>query len=100
TLPCVLQVAMRDLREAARRVKAGRELVGDRLVLDEPVLACRPYGSLVEALGIQHTAFDASDFRTDQKRAVLEVLRTILRPDIELSLVQGQSVQVLLALGA
>ena len=75
---------MRDFLEAARRVEARGELVGERLVVDKAVCAGRADGLFVEALGIELAAFDPGDLRADQRGAVLEILRAILRPDLEL----------------
>ena len=79
---------MRNFIEATRRIEARSELVGERLILDEAVGAGRPDGLLVEILGIQRTAFDPGDLRSDQCCAVLEVLRAIRRPDLELPVVR------------
>ena len=89
---------MRDLLEAARRVEARGELVGERLVVDEAVGVGRADGLFVKMLGVELAAFDPRDLRADQRGAVLEVLRAILRPDLELSVVGGQSLEMLLAL--
>ena len=94
----VPQIHVRDLLEAARRVEARGEFVGERLVVNEAVGARRADGLFVEALGVELAAFQAGDLGADQRGAVLEVLRAILRPDLELSVVGGQSLQMLLAL--
>ncbi len=41
-------------------------------------------------------AFNARDLGADQRGAVFEVLRAILRPDLKLSVVGGQSLEMLL----
>ncbi len=48
---------MGDLLEAARRVEAGGELIGERLIVDKAVDARRADGLLVKALGIELPAF-------------------------------------------
>src|SRR5258707_255330 len=79
------QVEMRDVVEAARRVESRGQRVRQSLVLDEAVLTCRPDRLLVPLLGIDDAAVDACDLRADQRRAALEILRTMRRPDLELS---------------
>src|SRR5262245_34960459 len=75
-LSCASQIEMSDLREAARFVKAGRELVGKRLVVDAAVCASRYDGALVEFHGVEWASLDARDFGADQRNAIIEVLRT------------------------
>ena len=89
---------MRDLLEAARRVEARGQFVGERLVVDKAVCAGRADGLFVEPLGVELAAFDACDLRADQRGAVLEILRAVLRPDLELPVVGGQSLEMLLPL--
>ena len=86
----VPQIHMGNLLEATRRVEARGEFVGERLVVDKAVGAGRADGLFVEPLGIELAAFDAGDLRADQRGAVLEILRAILGPDLELSVVGGQ----------
>src|SRR5437016_5815196 len=86
---------MRNLLEAARCVEAGRQFVGERLVVDETVCASRADGLLVELLGIERAAIDAGNLGTDQRGAVLEVRRAVLGPFLELAMVSCQSVLVL-----
>ena len=81
--------------EAARGVEARGKLVGERLVVDKAVCARRADGLFVQAFGVQLPAFDAGDLRADQRGAVLEILRTVLRPDSELSVVGGQRLDML-----
>ena len=85
---------MRDLLEAARRVEARGQLVGERLVVDKAVCAV-PSGWLVRKglIGIERAAIDPGDLRTNQRGAVFEVLRAVLRPDFELSVMRGQSLE-------
>src|SRR6516164_7075172 len=47
-------------------------------------------------LSIELAALDASDLGAHQGGAVLEILRAILRPDFELSMMGGQSLEMLL----
>ena len=68
--------------------------------MDKAVCASRVDGPFVQAHRIKIAAFDPGNFSANQRGAVLEVLRAILRPDIELSLVKGHRLQMLLALVA
>ena len=85
----VLQIHTGNLLEATRRVEAGGELVGERLVVNKAVGAGRADGLFVEALGIELTAFDPRDLGADQRGAVLEIVRAIRRPDLQLPVVRG-----------
>ena len=49
-------------------------------------------------LGIGYAAFDTCNLRTDQRGAVFEVLRAMLRPYFELPVVIRQSLEMLLSL--
>src|SRR5215475_13123521 len=85
--PCVPQVEMRELFGASRLVKAGSQFVGERLVMDKSVCACRRDGALVEVHGLERASLDTGNLGPDQCGAILEVLRTIRRPGPKLSLV-------------
>src|SRR5262249_23089899 len=78
--PRVSQVEMCNLIETARRVKTGGQLVGERLVVNEPVSACRRDGALVQVHGLERTPLDPGNLGSDQRCTILEVLRTIRRP--------------------
>ena len=90
---------MRDLLEATRRVEARGQFVGERLIVDKAVCVCRADGLFVQMLGVELAAFDARDLRADQRGAVFEILRAVLRPDFELSVVGGQRLEMLLLAG-
>src|SRR5262245_61824885 len=75
-LSCLSQVEMRDLLEAARRVKAGSHLVGERFVVNEDVCACRHDGALVQVHGVERASLDTGNLSPDQRCTILEVLRT------------------------
>src|SRR5262249_29599933 len=85
----VPQIRMRDRLEAACRVEARSEFVGECLILDEAARACRADPLLVESHGIDVATFDARDLGGHQGGAVLEILRTILCPYLELSMMRG-----------
>ena len=97
-VPGVPQIRVRDLLETTCRVEARREFVGERLIVDKAVCVRRADGLFVEVHGIEVAAFDACDLRTHQCRAIFEILRAILRPYFELSVVSGQSLEMLLSL--
>src|SRR5262249_34071657 len=94
----IAQIGVRDDLEAAVRVEARRELAGQRLVVDEAVLARRADRLLVQTFGIQLPALDARDLRADQRRAIPEVRWAARRPRQELSVMRDQSLEVLPAL--
>src|ERR1700687_5496943 len=94
----VLQIHTGNLLEATRRIEAGSELIGERLIVNKAVGAGRADGLFVKALGIELPAFDPRDLGADQRGAVLEIVRAIRRPDFELSVMGSQSCDVLLAL--
>ena len=62
--------------------------------MNKAVVAGRADGLFVEALGIELAAFDAGDLGADQRGAVLEILRAVLRPDLELLVMGGQRLQM------
>ena len=66
--------------------------------MNKAIGAGRADGLFVEALGIELAALQAGDLGADQRGAVLEILRAILRPDLELLVMRSQSLQVLLPL--
>ena len=86
---------MRDLLETACRVEARSQLVGERLIVDEVVRVRRANGLPEEAHGVKVAAFNPGDLRAQQRGAVLEILRATLRPFFELSVVGGQSLEML-----
>src|SRR5262245_9312426 len=93
--PRVSQVEMRNLLEAARGVKAGSQLVGERLVVDKAASACRRYGALVQVHGLERTPLDPGNLGSDQRCTILEVLRTIRRPGPKLSRVRPKCFSML-----
>ena len=86
---------MRDLLKAVRRVKAGSQLVGKRLVVDKAVCACRRDGAPVQLHGLERASFDTGDLSPDQRCTILEVLGTGRRPSPKLSLVPSKCLSVL-----
>src|SRR5262249_22610026 len=91
------QICMGDDLEAACGVESSRKLVGNGLIVNDPVRPRRTDCLLVEPLGIELTAFDPCDLRADQRGAVFEILRAILCPDLEPPMVRGQSLEMLLS---
>src|SRR5262249_21232014 len=93
-VPRVPQVRVRDRLEPARGVEAGRALVRERLVLNEPVLAREANGLLVAAFRVELPAVEACDLCGDQRGAIREVLGTAPRKARELRLVRGDLLDV------
>src|SRR3984893_6999965 len=81
TAPRPPQIRVGDRNEAARRVEARGQLMGQALVLDEAVLACRAGRRFVEALGVQFALFQTRDLGANQCRPVCECCRTVVCPD-------------------
>src|SRR6202040_2454060 len=79
----VLQIHTGNFLEATRRIEAGGEFIGERLVVNKTVGAGRADGLFVEALGIELPAFDPREFGADQRGSVLEIIRAIGRPELE-----------------
>ena len=63
-------------------------------MVNEAVGAGRADGLFVETLGVDLAALQAGDLGADQRGSVLEVLRAILRVDLKLSVMGGQSLQM------
>ena len=89
---------MRKLFESTGRVEARGQFVGERLIVNKAVGAGRADGLFVEAHRVTITAVDTSNLGADQRGTILEIVRTIRRPELELLLTRSDSVQVLLSL--
>jgi hypothetical protein len=94
-VPGISQAEVRELFEVPRRIETRRKLVRDRLVVNKAVCAGRADGLFVEAHRIKVPAFDACGLGAYQRNTVLEIFRAILRPYFELSVVGGQSLEML-----
>src|SRR5260370_9085067 len=88
----------RDPSETAVGVEAGGDLEGSRLIMDKSVCVRGANGLFIKALGVEHAALYSCGLRAHQCGAVLEILRTILRPYFELTVVNRQSLEMLLFL--
>src|SRR6202011_5650006 len=77
-VPRVSQIGVGDGLEAARRVEARGQLMGQALVLDEAVLARRVDGLFVEALGVQFPRFQTRELGATHSRPVLHMRRTVV----------------------
>ena len=93
--PGLAQISVCDRLETARGVEASRQLVGERLIVDKAVRACRHDGALVEVHGLERTPLDTGNLSANQRRTILEVLRTILREGAKLLLVLSNCFSVL-----
>ena len=95
----ILQMGMGIGLEATRRVEARGHFVGERLVVDQAVVAGRADGLLVETLGLELPPVKAGDLRADQRGAAHKVFWAVFGPRLELAMVGGQALLVLGALG-
>src|SRR6516164_11318091 len=68
---------MRDRLETALGVKARGQLVGERLVVDKAVCACRHDRALVQVHAVERASLDTGNLGPYQHCAVLKVLRTV-----------------------
>jgi len=62
--------------------------------VNEFVDACGADGLFIQALGIERAVFQSGDLSFYQCSAILEILRAILSPDLELPLVGRQRGQM------
>src|SRR5262245_23452046 len=74
------QARMGNCVEATNHVEARRELMGERLVVNEAVGTRRRNGALVQIHGIQRASLDPGNLGADQGSAILEVVGTVRRP--------------------
>ena len=86
----VPQVEVSQLIELSRPIGRGSTFIGDCLVVHESAAARGPNGQFIEGHRVAVAAFDASNLRPDQRGAAFEVLRALLRPVLELSVMSGQ----------
>src|SRR5260370_7704878 len=77
---------MRDLLEPMRSVEARGEFVGESLVVNKAVCACRADGLLVKMLGVKYAALDTGDLCADKRSAAFEILRPLYCPALDLPL--------------
>src|ERR1700674_2382113 len=81
----IAQVDVCELGEPAARVAARGHFVADRFVVDKAIGASRADGQFVKAHRVMLAALDTSNLRGYQCGAVLKILRAVLRPDLQLS---------------
>src|SRR6266853_1752848 len=96
--PRILQIRITNGLKPSICVKSGSQLVRQALILDEAVFVRRPDGLFVKVLGLELAALDACYLRAYERGAVFEILRAILRPYFKLSVVCGQSLDMVLSL--
>src|SRR5215813_9928339 len=82
--PCVSEIELRDLLEAACCVKAGSQLVGERLVVDKAIRACRHDGAFVQVHGVERASLETGNLCGYQRCTIFEVLRTMRCPGLKL----------------
>src|SRR5428012_11747 len=66
--------------EAACRIEACRQFVGERLIVNEAVGAGGADGLFVQLFGLELAAFNARDLGANQGGTVLEIFGAIVRP--------------------
>jgi hypothetical protein len=88
TVAGVPQIQVRELLEPTRRVKACGQFVSERLIVNKAICASRTDRLLVKTLSIEIAALDPGDLCADKCNAALEILRTVLRPNVELLVVR------------
>src|SRR6267142_3277800 len=74
------------------------DFIGECLIMNKGVGAGRADGLFVEALGIEVPALQTGDLGSDQRGAVLKIVRAIRRPHLELFVMRRKSLHVLLPL--
>src|SRR5450755_4066752 len=89
-VPSVPNIGLGNRLAPKRIVEPCSKFVCNALVLNETLCARLPNGLLVEAHGIQLSAFNARDLRIDQRRSAPEVLRANRGPLSELFVVRPQ----------
>ena len=87
----ISQIEMRDFIQAPRGVEARGQFVSERLIVNKAVGEGRADGLFVEALGSELATFQSGDLGADQRGAVLEIVRAIVRPGLELFVMLRQS---------
>ena len=84
--------------DSAREIELSRALVGDRLTMCETVVVCRTDRRFVEMFSVEHPAFDARDFRADERGFGFEICGAMPCPYLELSVMVVKSGKMLLSL--
>ena len=92
------QIHLRDLFEASCPVEPGSNFVGNRLIVDESIGVRRVDGLFVKAFGVDHAALYSCDFGSHECGTVFKILRAMLRPYFELSVVCSQSLEMFVPL--
>src|SRR5260370_23104875 len=94
-VPRVSQIGVGDGLEAARRIEAGSEFIGERLIVNKAVGASRANGLFVKALGLQFPLFQTRELGANQCRPGCEPCRTVVCPDRYLLEMRCQRLQML-----
>ena len=97
-LPGITHIGARYLLEAAHCVETRRNFIGDGLVVYEAVFVCGADRRFIKMLGVEHPAFDARDFRSDQRGFGFEICGAMQCPYLELSVMVVKSGKMLLSL--
>src|SRR5260370_30177898 len=94
----VAQVCMCNLLKPTTGIEPCGNFVGNSFILYKAIRVRSADGLFIELLRVEQTAFDTGDLCPHYCSTIFDILRAILGPDIELSLMKRQSLQVLLAL--
>ena len=84
------EIEARNFFEPVLSVETSSKLVGKRLIVDEVVGLCGADSSVIQAHRIEIARFESCDLGGDQGGPIFEVLRALVGPDAELTLVRGQ----------
>src|SRR5580704_2895079 len=88
--PGISHISIGPSCQTARPVKIRREFVGEALIVNKTVRACRSDGLFVEVFGFERPAFNPRDLRMDEGGAVFEICGAMLGPHFELPGVSRQ----------
>src|SRR6266576_6227530 len=86
-IPGFVQIRICERLETTCCVEARGDLIGNRLIVDESIGVRRADGLFVKAFGVDQAAFYSCDFGSRQSNSVFKILRTMLRPYVELFVV-------------
>lgn len=85
----VAQIRLRSDLDVARGEERRRKLAGKRLVVNETIVFRRANSLFVKRLRLERTPLDTRDLRAYERRAALEIVRTIPRPGGQLPMMNG-----------
>src|SRR5262245_28714189 len=89
---------MCDLLETTCPVKPRGDFTGERLIVDKSVSVGGTDGLFIKVLSVEQAALYSCDLSRYQCSTVFEILLTVLCPYFELSMMSGESLEMLLPL--